>query len=579
MSTPAREVDRNSDPVAAGRGELAAWEEAQPENYYETDRHLQSILEFHWGAERLGRHAERLSAFGRDLPLIDHAVREANLPENLPRLQRYSAIGDRIEEVIHSTHHDMAGFIIYGSGVMSVYGEPGNNLLALALFYLSSYNGEAGHNCPLACTAGVIKTLQFAGGEELRAKYLPSLLDSTTGTPFHGAQFLTEVQGGSDVGANAVAATPIDGDRKTWRLNGEKWFCSNVTADLALVTARPEGAMAGTKGLDLFLVPRLLDDGALNGLHIRRLKEKLGTKSMATAEVDFRDAFAYRIGEPGRGFQHVMDYVVNTSRIYNAVGSAGAARRACVVAWTYAGHRRAFGAALRDIPLVQETLAEMRAVTMAITSGSLHLAHLRDEIEAGRADEAARQFFRLAVNLNKYRSSMLATDVIRRGIEILGGNGAMENFSVLPRLLRDSIIFEAWEGAHNTLLAQSTRDLQRYRLHDAFCARLIDDFGAAGNDRGVAEVERLRGELDALLPFDERSAGVLFKPLADRMMWLYYLARLEQEAAWEERRNRTLGKRDVIEWLWRRFIDRSETPGKQDASKSLKQIAEISSLL
>src|SRR5262249_45050260 len=173
----------------------------------------------------------------------------------------------------------------------------------------------------------------------------------------------------------------------------------------------------------------------------------------------------------GRGFQHAMDFVINTSRLYNAVGSAGAARRAYVIAWTYAQHRRAFGTAIKDFPLVQDTLAEMRSGTMASTSGSLYIGHLRDEIEAGRADDIDKQFFRLVVNLNKYRSSILATEVIRRGIEVLGGNGAMENFSVLPRLLRDSIIFEAWEGAHSTLLAQSVRDIQRLKLHEAFCAR------------------------------------------------------------------------------------------------------------
>ena len=575
MSAPAKESNRAGDPVAAGRAELVAWEEAQPENYYETDLHLQSLLEFHWGAERLRRHAQQLSAFGRDLPLIDEAVREANLPENLPRLQRYTAMGERIEEVVHSGQHETAGALIYGSGVMSVYGEPESNLLALALFYLSSYNGEAGHNCPLACTAGVIKTLQFAASDALRGKFLPQLLDPQYGAHFHGAQFLTEVQGGSDVGANAVAATPIDAAEGTWRLNGEKWFCSNVTADLALVTARPAGGAAGTKGLGLFLVPRVLDDGTLNGMQIRRLKEKLGTKSMATAEVDFRDAFAWQVGEPGRGFQQAMEFVVNTSRLYNAVGSAGAARRAYVLAWTYAGCRQAFGAPLRTFPLVQETLAEMRAVTMAITSGSLRLARLRDEIEGGRADEAARQFFRLGVNLNKYRSSTLATDVIRRGIEVLGGNGAMENFSPLPRLLRDSIVFEAWEGAHNTLLAQSTRDLQRYRLHEPFCAGLVEDFGAVGDDRGVAEVERLRGELDDLLALDERSAGVFFKPLADRLMWLFYLATLEREADWEERNNRSLGKREVLAWLRQRFLDREP----EDRAIALQRIAEISSRL
>jgi alkylation response protein AidB-like acyl-CoA dehydrogenase len=211
---------------------------------------------------------------------------------------------------------------------MSVFGEPGSNLLALALFYLSSFNGEAGHNCPVACTAGVIKTLQYAGSDELKANYLPRLLDADYDRKLHGAQFLTEVQGGSDVGANACMATLADAKQNQWLINGEKWFCSNASADLALMTARPVDGASGTKGLGLFLVPRRLDDGSPNGIYIRRLKEKLGTKSMATAEIDFRDCMAYQIGEPGKGFQHAMDYIINTSRLYNAVGSAGAARRA-----------------------------------------------------------------------------------------------------------------------------------------------------------------------------------------------------------------------------------------------------------
>jgi alkylation response protein AidB-like acyl-CoA dehydrogenase len=582
MSTPSKELDRapQADPVAKGRDALAEWERSQPDDFYDSDRHLQNILEFYWGAERLKSHAERLSKFGRMATAADRAVREANLPENLPRLERFSTVGARTEDVRHSSHHDSAGAMIYDSGAMSVYAEPENNLLALALFYLSSYNGEAGHNCPLACTAGVIKTLQFAGDETLKAKYLPRLLDPNYGTRFHGAQFLTEVQGGSDVGANACVATPVDAKENTWRISGEKWFCSNVTADLALITARPEGAGAGTRGLGLFLVPRRLEDGSPNGMFIRRLKDKLGTKSLATAEVDFKDAAAYQIGEPGKGFQHAMDFVINTSRLYNAVGSAGAARRAYLVAWTYARRRRAFGAPIKGFPLVQETLAEMRATTMAITSGSLFLARLRDEIEAGRADEADKQFFRLAVNLNKYRASMSATDVIRRGIEVLGGNGAMENFSVLPRLLRDSVIFEAWEGAHNTLLAQSARDVQRRKFHDPFCAKLAAWFGALADsdlsDRGAAMSAKLRDEIDAILPLDELSAGVFFKPLADRMMWLFYVACLARETEWEEARGKEIGKRAVIEWLWRRHFVSED---KRDVSGHLGLISEISRTL
>jgi acyl-CoA dehydrogenase len=580
MSIPIKEPEQ-TPAVEKGRRALAEWDRSQPENFYESDRHLQNVLAFYWGADRLRAHTERLSRFGFEAAtIVDQAARSANEADNLPRLDRYSAIGERNEGVTHCTDHHFAGKYIYGSGAMSVYAEPGNNLLALALFYLSSYNGEAGHNCPLACTAGIIKTLQYAGGDELKAKYLPRLLDPNYSTKFHGAQFLTEVQGGSDVGTNAVSATLVDEKRNIWAINGEKWFCSNVTADLALVTARPQDAPAGTKGLALFLVPRLLDDGGPNGIFIRRLKDKLGTKSLATAEVDFRDAIAYQIGGPGRGFQHAMDYVINTSRLYNSAGSAAAARRAYLIAWTYAQHRQAFGAAIKDFPLVQETLAEMRTITMALTSGSLYLAHLRDRIEAGEADENGQKFFRLVVNLNKYCSSSLGTDVIRRGIEVLGGNGAMENFSVLPRLLRDSVIFETWEGAHNTLLAQSVRDLHRYRLHDAFCAVLTEWFNALENaslrSRGLEHVENLRGKLESLLLLDESAAGVVFKNFAQRMIWLFYLACLARECEWGEANNRPGGNRVSVDWLWQMKI---ENGGLKELSDYLKEIAEISARL
>jgi alkylation response protein AidB-like acyl-CoA dehydrogenase len=570
-----------STPIEKGRHALAEWESSQPENFYESDRHLQNILEFYWGLDRLREHTERLSKFGFEAAtIVDQAARSANEANNLPRLDRYSIAGERTEDVQHCTDHHLAGKYIYGSGAMSVYAEPGNNLLALALFYLSSYNGEAGHNCPLACTAGVIKTLQYAGEEELKSKFLPKLLDPNYSTRFHGAQFLTEVQGGSDVGSNAVTATILDEKRNRWSLNGEKWFCSNVTADLALVTARPEGAAGGTKGLGLFLVTRHLDGGATNGIFIRRLKDKLGTKSLATAEVDFRDALAYQIGGPGSGFQQAMDYVINTSRLYNSLGSAAAARRAFLIAWTYAEHRQAFGRPIRDFPLVQETLAEMRSVTMALTSGGLLLAHLRDQIETGEADESARKFFRLVVNLNKYFSSITATDVIRRGIEILGGNGAMENFSILPRLLRDSVIFETWEGAHNTLLAQSVRDLGRYRLDGVFCSVLTDWFNAINDAdwraRALEQIENLRADLIDILSSPGDSAGVAFKPLAERMIWLFYLACLGRECTWEEENDRSIGKRACIEWLWRRKIENSS---RKDIASYLAQLAEISASL
>lgn len=578
MSTASAESEGvRADATAAGRTDLSAWEQAQPVNYFDSDRHLQTLLEYYWGDKRLTQHLPRLARFGGEAAtIVDAAARRANLPENLPRLDRYSTVGERTENVSHSPDHHLAGRYIYGSGAMSVYAEPGSNLLAMALFYLSSYNGEAGHNCPLACTAGIIKTLQQVGGDELQQKYLPRLLDANYETRYHGAQFLTEIQGGSDVGANSCTAEPIDSARGVWRINGEKWFCSNVTADLALVTARPAGAASGTKGLGLFLVPRRLDDGRTNGMYIRRLKDKLGTRSMATAEVDFRDALAYQVGALDRGFQTVMDFVVNTSRLYNAVGSAGAARRAYVIAWTYAQHRRAFGAPIAGFPLIQEALAGMRSEVCAMTSGSMYLAHLRDQLELGEADESASRVFRFAVNLGKYRASICGTDVVRRAIEVLGGNGAMENFSVLPRLLRDSIIFEAWEGAHNTLLAQSLRDVRRYRMHEPFFAHIETLFAALRTDEwkaaGRSACREMREELEELNQLDEASASVFFRPLADRMIYLFDAATLGGEAEWSEARGKDIGARTVVEYLWRRRL------GAERGSRAehLSRIAEIS---
>ena len=569
MSTAAKQSERRQPRDAAqGRAELTEWESAQPDNFYESDRHLQRILEFYWGAEKLRTHEARLRKFGGEAAtIVDGAVRRANEPEHLPRLNRYSAVGERIEDVIHSADHHLAGRYIYGSGAMSVYAEPGHNLLALALFYLSSYNGEAGHNCPLACTAGVIKTLQHVGNDELKAKYLPRLLDPAYETRLHGAQFLTEIQGGSDVGANACTAAPLDPAQNTWLINGEKWFCSNVTADLALITARPTarptGAGGGTKGLGLFLVPRHLDDGALNGMHIRRLKDKLGTKSLATAEVDFVNAVGYQIGEPGTGFQHALDHVINTSRLYNAVGSAAAARRAYVIAWTYAQHRRAFGQPLSALPLVQETLTEMRCDVMAMTSGTFYLAEMRDRIELGEADDAEKQFFRFMVNLNKYYTSITATGVVRRAIELLGGNGAMENFSILPRLLRDCVIFEAWEGAHGTLLAQAARDIQRHHPQEAVCRILWAIFPSS--EDSSAEVNRLRSAFDALANYDEASAGLLMRGLAERTMRLFYAGRLAGESE-----NWTIPK-----WFWQTRVE----PVEMTPAMKLEYIAELSASL
>ena len=530
----------------SGQGYLEDWRDGQPDNYFTYDLELQRSLEFLWGTDLYKKHAKRLVKYGEDLAsIVADAVDETSQDPNLPRLERFDSIGHRTEDVVYHPSHHVAGKAIFESGIISELSTPGNNLLCLTLFYLSSQNGEAGHNCSIACTAGLVKILQNVAGLNLQERYLPRLLNTAYERLYQGAQFLTELQGGSDVGANSLEAKQLDPEEGTWLLRGEKWFCSNVTADLALITARVPGQGEGTRGLGLFLMPRYLDDGIPNNVTIKRLKDKLGTRSLATAELEFQDALAYNVGPTSHGFKNVMIYVINTSRIYNGVAVSGCARRAYVTAKTFAEHRRAFGQQIIRFPLVQASLARMHAASSAIRAGSLHLISLLDKVELGESNQQAQDFLRMAINLNKYRSSVLSSEVISQGIEILGGNGAIETFSILPRLFRDSVVFENWEGTHNVLLAQVQRDIRRYDISQAFfeaTRRMLQGIREDGlSNPALEQLELIEGELEEVLGMDVLTGAIYFRQLMDRLTDLYYTACLASEGEWEklEKKDRT----------------------------------------
>lgn len=558
------DTDISKPKIDNGREILATWLANQPDNFFTSDRNLQRILEFLWGEERYRAHIARLYRFGKTAAtVVDQGARASNRPDHLPKLESFDGLGRYVGEVVFGEGYHDTGRAIYDSGVMSVLEEPGNNVLSLSLFYLSAMNGEAGHNCPLACTAGAIKVLQAVGSPKLQNDYLPRLLDSEYDSNFHAAQFLTEIQGGSDVGANTTTASPLDPAAEgSWLLNGEKWFCSNVTADLALVTARIKGQGDGTKGLGLFLVPQKLDNGQRNGLTIRRLKDKLGTRSMATAEVEFKDAVGYQVGETTDGFRHAMNYVINTSRLFNAFACTGNARRAYLTAWTYAQNRRAFQELIIHYPLVQDVLTKMRSDATAMLAGSMRLAKLWDDVETGRDQtRETRYILRLAINLNKYRTAILAHEVINQGIEILGGNGTIEDFSVLPRLLRDNVVYENWEGTHNVIMAQVQRDMRRYNVHTPFLdliRRMLQPLTSGRLKReGLQTLDTISTQLDALLEMDERSASVPFRPLMERLIDLFYIACMGVESAWEQFKKQDKTKLRLAEfYLDRRLLKR-----------------------
>jgi alkylation response protein AidB-like acyl-CoA dehydrogenase len=505
-----------------GREALEAWAEARPDNAYTTDSHFQRILPIYTWKKRHASLDDELTSFGAEVAgPIDELARQNDLRGNHPTLDRYTAYGSRTEKIDHHPSYHRAGELIYGSGVMEAYADPPNSVGATARMYVSSYNGEAGHNCPLACTAGAIRVLQQLADEELKERYLPGLLNPTYGEHLEGAQFMTEVQGGSDVGTNATRAEPRADGR--WEITGEKWFCSNIDADLFVMTARFDEGYEGTSGLGLFLVPRRLENGEPNGFEIRRLKDKIGTRAMASAECDFRGAIGWHLGPEERGFQNMMAHVINTSRLYNGIACTGVARRAYVTAKTYASYRQAFGQPIAEYPLIQETLAGMKAEIDAATSANMYLARLQDRIDEGETTDAEQQFFRMALNLNKVRTARLGRTASVRGIEVLGGNGAIETFSVLPRMLRDSIVTENWEGTHNTLQMQVMRDMQKYALHEGFFAHL-ETLLAQARPGDESAADRIREALQtsqqqlAKLPnLDQDKATLVMKPEMDRL--------------------------------------------------------------
>jgi acyl-CoA dehydrogenase len=558
-----------------GRAQLSAWEQGKPTNFYSADTNLQHVLQRYMGA-RYAAFAGNLHDFGAACATtIDNAARIEDRIGNHPKLERWSGIGQRLEAIEFHPNHDHIGRLVWGAGLMSLQATHGNTVAQMGLYYLLAHNGEGGHLCSLACTSGLIRALQQVGEASVQARFLPPLLTPDFAQMQHGAQFLTEVQGGSDVGANAVTAS--DNGDGTWRINGEKWFCSNINADQFLMSARPVGAGAGTRGLGLFLLPRVLADGTVNGFHIRRLKDKLGTRTLASAELDFRDALAYPLGPIDRGFKNVVELVLNTSRLMNAIGCVGAMRRAWLEAAGYACHRQAFGAAIVSYPLVQAALADLATETHAATASSFYLAHVLDLIETGAATPEHAALYRLLVNVNKYLTSVRLSEMVHRAIEVFGGNGAIESFSVLPRLYRDAVVLESWEGTHNMLALQVLRDIQRYDLFTPFATMVTQELRGLDDDPAavavMAGLARAQALVSRLLAGDARTAEAHARRLIDQIGTVAQGALLVLEGQWQAEHGIRSAKQDVIAYFINRHLRLGYEP--LDDAEYLPRIARL----
>jgi putative acyl-CoA dehydrogenase len=428
-------------------------------NLFETNVPLVEALEREGGAWALERAREAGAAWGGE-PL--RWGFEAN--ENPPRLR-----GSEVE--FHPSWHALLGLAREQELHALPWREPRPGAhVARAALYMTAAQAEAGFGCPITMTFAAVPALRAA--PELAAEWEPRL------TAIEGAycgMAMTEKQGGSDVRANTTSATPISGDE--YLLVGHKWFCSAPTSDLFLVLAQTD------EGLGCFAMPRHLPDGTLNRMEIRRLKDKVGNRSNASAEIELHEAWARLVGEPGRGVRTIIEMVAHT-RLDCAIGTSAQMRWAVANATWHAAHRLAFGRRLAEQPLMQNVLADLCLESEAATVLAMRLARAYDEGDAA--------FKRLGTAIAKYWICRRGPRLAFEAMECLGGNGYVED-APLGRIYREMPVNSIWEGSGNVNALDVLRALRRApESLEAVLAEVGDV-----DDRIDGHVERLRKELAA----------------------------------------------------------------------------------
>lgn len=433
----------------------------QGANLYDTDPELGRLLALYLPPAlhaHLQPHLQRLGALAGGV--LDALAQTAD--KHPPTLEHRTRSGLDLQRVVkHPAYVELerVAFGEYGLAAMSHRGgvlgwpEPLPAAAKYALTYLF-VQAEFGLCCPLSMTDSLSRTLRKFGSPTLVDRYLPGLTTQAVDDLTQGAMFMTEQGAGSDVAATATRATPHGDAFLLW---GDKWFCSNPDAGLAMVLARTDGAPAGMRGVSLFLLPRTLPDGTPNAYRIVRLKDKLGTRSMASGEIRLEGARAFLVGEAGRGFQQMAD-MVNNSRLSNGVRAAGLMRRAFGEALFVACERRAFGRRLVDMPLMRRQLLKLLLPTEQARCMVFQTAEALRRADAGEA--GAHALVRILTPLIKFRACRDARRVTGDAMEVRGGCGYIEDWAD-PRLVRDAHLGSIWEGTSNIVALDVLRAVRR----------------------------------------------------------------------------------------------------------------------
>lgn len=467
-------------------------------NQYEDDRVLQSYLTRILPPEVLREIAPTLTELGR---LAGGELYQMQLADRLnePALTQWDAWGNRIDRIEVTPLWRAAERIAAEHGIVATAYEQKHGRFSrvhqCALAYLFTPSTDI-YSCPLAMSDGAARTLLNSGNQALIDRAVPHLTTRDPSEFWTSGQWMTEITGGSDVGlSETVARQDADG---AWRLYGNKWFASAITSQIALTLARPEGNPPGGRGLALFYLELRDASGRLRNIEINRLKDKLGTRKVPTAELTLNDTPAELVQGTTDGVRNIAP-LLNITRLWNGISAVSLMRRGVALAIDYAHKRTAFGAPLSEKPLHLDTLAGLQAEAEAAFHLAFRVAELTGRRETGEANEADGLLLRLLTPVMKLITGKQAVAGSSEVLEAFGGAGYVEDTG-LPTILRDAQVLPIWEGTTNVLALDVLRALgsadavmQVFRAEVDRClsgdraARLVDPTGVARSALAHAE--------------------------------------------------------------------------------------------
>lgn len=424
-----------------------------------------------------------------------------------PWVKMFNPRGERIDEIVFPPEYRKMLLKGYRTGVIWRAFEE-SLAASFVLGYITSYY-DPGLYCPYTVSLATAASVDKYAPPSIHDQFLPPLLQKDDSV-WQGATWMTEIGGGSDLGTHVgTIATHVEGDR--WRLNGDKYFCSNAGAELAVVAARPQDAPPGVRGLALFLVPRQREDGSLN-YTIRRLKDKIATRSVPTGEVELRDSEAYLLGEAANGIYLILE-VLNLSRVANSIGSIALAQHAFSDAYTFARDRIAFGKPVLELPLMRRQFDDRAAALQQGFALAWETVQLAQETwrELGPRYSDRFHLFRIVTHLAKYWTAELAVQTAKWAMEVNGGLGTLAEFGV-ERWLREAMILDIWEGPPHRQILDGMEVIERKGA-----GSLLFEHLKPYADEDELEDMRARIEAHLTLPHAEREANAedVFRALAD----------------------------------------------------------------